>query len=281
MSRQQNQNQLAITSSTLPTIGNLPAGMQLALVPSNQAINRNVAPSARTLRNRRRRAAAKNARQGNVTGGAGTSNIQLNTLMARAGMIASTPATMKSTAPTNSQKPSTLNGARLKGREVLYKFLNPNTDGAFFPVTLSLNPLKFPWLATYAKNYEQFFFHSLVFTWHPSFASANGTIAMAVDADAGDKPPKAFQSLIKNHFSEAGLVCAPFGFRYDGKTATGISRYYVESEGAGVLLVNQGFLVVAAESVGEQTSFGVKKDSPLGYVFVDYDCEFFMPQQAD
>lgn len=282
MSRQQNQNQLALTSTNLPNISNIPAGMQLALVPANQPLARNVAPSARTLRNRRRRAAVRNARQNvSVVNGAGVGNVQLNTLMARAGMVASTPATMKSTAPTNSQRPSTANGARLKGREVIHKFLNPNTDGTFFPVGIQVNPLKFPWLATYAKNYEQFFFHSLVFTWHPSFASANGTIAMAIDNDAGDDLPKSFQALIKNNFSEAGLVCAPFGFRYDGRTATISNRFFVESKAASPLLTTQGTLMIASEAVGEQTSFGVKKDSPLGYVFVDYDCEFFMPQQAD
>jgi len=282
MSRQQGQNQASATTVSVPAIANIPAGMQLALVPSNQVQGRvGGSPSARTLKNRRRRAAAKQARQGVSLSGAGTNNNQLNVLMARAGMISSTPATMKSTAPSNYLRPSTVNGSRMRGREALHRFLNPNAEGTFEPKIIEMNPLKFPWLATYAKNYEQFFFHSLVFTWHPSFASANGTIAMAIDADANDDPPKTFQALIKNHFSEAGLVCAPFGFRYDGRTATVTNRFYVESKTASKLLTTQGFLVIAAESVGTQQSFGISKDVPLGYVFVDYDCEFFMPQPAD
>lgn len=282
MSRNQNQGQITSTTSTLPVISNIPAGMRLALVPANQTGAQNLgAPSARTLRNRRRRAAARQNRQVDGGLGAGTSNQQLNVLMARAGMVSSTPATMKSTAPTNSARPSTANGARLKGRESFFKFMNPNTDGSFSPVVIELNPLKFLWLSTYAKNYEQFFFHSLVFTWHPSFASANGTIAMAIDNDATDDPPKSFQSLIKNYFSEAGLVCAPFGFRYDGKIGTGGGRFFIESKGTNKLQTTQGCLVIASESVGEQSAYGIRKDTPLGYVFVDYDCEFFLPQPSE
>lgn len=140
--------------------------------------------------------------------------------------------------------------------------------------------MSFPWLAPLAKNYEQFYFHSIVFSWQPSFASANGTIGIAVDTDYNDDAPSTFQSFIKNHFSEAGLVCAPMSFRYDGRTGALSHRYMVESKGSGNLQTQQGMFVVCAESIGEQSAFGIKKDTPLGYVFAEYDCEFFVPQSA-
>lgn len=247
------------------------------------------APSARTLKNRRRRAAARaqknNAGLGNFNTFAGygfsgpSGAISAGSQVARVGMTNSIPATMKSTAPTRHLNASTETGLRVKGREIFYKLVNSNADGTFTVATVLINPLKFNWLSLTARQYEYFFFHRLRFTWHPAFASANGTMAMCVETDVGDKPPKSVEEVIKNLFSEAGLICSSFGFNYEGRTGAGVSKYHTESSGTTPVLINQGQLVVVTESVGEQPNFGVKKDSPLGYIFVEYDCEFFCPQQ--
>jgi hypothetical protein len=53
-----------------------------------------------------------------------------------------------------------------------------------------------------------------------------------------------------------------------------------ESEGSNALQTQQAMFIICAESIGEQSAFGIKKDTPLGYVFAEYDVEFFVPQMA-
>lgn len=280
-SNRNNQNAVKYVQVAAPStpVQTVPAQPTTLVVYDPKTTNQ---PSARTLKNRRRRAAAR-ALKNNVSTGFSFSNpstlVANGSQMVRVGMTNTIPATMKSTAPTRHMAPSTPTGLRVRGREILFKLVNSTADGSFTFAKVALNPLKFNWLSFTAKQYEFYFFHQLRFTWHPAFASANGTMAMCVESDVGDPAYKSVEEVIKNLFSEAGLICSSFGFNYEGRTGAGIGKYYTESNGTTPVLVNQGQLVVVTESVGEQPNFGVKKDSPLGYVFVEYDCEFFCPQQ--
>jgi len=190
------------------------------------------------------------------------------------------PTSVTSLPPTSHMTPSTPNGLRLRGRELVMEYKNPNGDGTLGRQTLGINPLVFARLASFARGYEQFFFHTIAFTWQPSFASVNGVIGIGIDTDYNDAAPTNYTLFTQNQFSIGGLISAPQSVTYDGRVGAFARRHMVESKGANPLATQQGMLIVCSQSVGEQTAYGVKTDTSLGFVYAEYDVEFYVSQPA-
>lgn len=210
--------------------------------------------------------------------GAGAAYAGASIQVARTGMVGVMPTTQGSIAPAQFRKPSTPGGLRLRGKELLTKYVNPNSTGEFACIYVGINPNNFQWLKAYAPNYEQFFFHWIRISWQPAFASANGTVGIGVDTDFSDAVPKNLVEVLKNHSSVAGLVCAPMSCEYHGYMSL-CQRHLISSGGGqSSTSINQGMILMFSEAIGEQTAYGVKAQTPLGYVYVEYDVELFVPQ---
>jgi len=143
---------------------------------------------------------------------------------------------------------------------------------------LAVNPglaATFPWLSVMAQAWEEYKFHKLRFCYYTRTGSNTpGSVLLSPDYDASDAPPSSEQ--IQSSYDETvedapwkDMCCALKANLMNGT----VKRHYVRQNPLGV---NQDVKLydVANFFVGTVDGTAVS----WGKLWVEYDCEFFIPQ---
>lgn len=149
---------------------------------------------------------------------------------------------------------------------------------AFSAIKFALNPgiaASFPWLNDTAASWEHYKFHSLVYEFVPSVATTTaGDIMLVPDYDPSDGPPTTEAIAGTYHGMVMDRCYERIGLRLDPKAmhALGPRKYTRTSATASsnLKMTDVGNLYLCAIN---QTGA-----SAVGKLFVDYDVEFFVPQ---
>nr|URG17079.1 MAG: coat protein [Narnaviridae sp.] len=181
---------------------------------------------------------------------------------------------------------STPSGDRIRAREMVGSLvLTSDTTGNFALLNtltisggvtgLPLSPLYVPRLSAIASTFEFFKFHSASITFAPlSATTVNGRLFQCCDYDAKDNAPSSSVGMMSNVSAATSQI---YG-QSDYKIRSDLSRLpkYVVRE-AGSPDVNQtwqGNLFFAVEG------FTGTAGQSVGYVFIEYDIEFYTPSQV-
>lgn len=167
---------------------------------------------------------------------------------------------------------------RIRHRELIASVLT-NTDFQVL-LGLSINPglnATFPWLSIQAQGWESYRFNKLTFSYCTrASTSTQGSIAMAVDYDAGDQLPITEEIMSTYQSCRETSVWNNLNVTADPRAmyTTGKSKYVrsdaVFSRGD-PRLYDSGVFILAM-SDGPSTNVGA------GKVWVDYDITFYDPQ---
>jgi hypothetical protein len=178
---------------------------------------------------------------------------------------------------------STLNHINIIHRELIALLDASTTE---FPLnSYPINPansIMFPWLSQMTGQWETYKFRKLVFTYvSQSSTASDGSITISVDFDPLDAPPTDIQSMM----SMVNTVSGPLWAGQDGSLSQRASTqnlskqksYYLAEQnppGSDLKTYNIGNLFV---SVSSGTGAVIPK---VGQLWVDYDVDFFTPQQG-
>jgi hypothetical protein len=175
---------------------------------------------------------------------------------------------------------TTPGGIRVRGRELLQPAVSGLTtllfgaNNTLLAAGIALNPSTFPRLSAYNPIYEQFFFHNCLVMYQSNQPTTSSGVSMiAVDYDVNDftgGPPSTTIALMRNITSSMSNVYANNGCEVKGSLCR-LKRYYTVSPTANNIDVNQAIIEYAFEGV-------VPINTALGYIIVQYDVEFFVPQ---
>jgi len=166
---------------------------------------------------------------------------------------------------------STPGGVRLMGREMV-QALNNGASSAFSVSGFNLNPVNLPRLAAYAPIYEEFFFHRANVIFQPSVGTQTaGVVSLWADYDVGDA-------------IEATQVAAAKNITYSISNAYAVNaceilgslcrlKRFLSISGATATILQTVQVAVRFASEGIPAPFS----APVGYIFVDYDVEFYVP----
>jgi len=161
-------------------------------------------------------------------------------------------------------------------REYLMDF-TPDTDD-FYIQTLSINPGLpgiFPWLSSIARNYENYHFKKLVFSFQTQAPTTTpGTFMIAVDYDARDTAPTNKQTMMSY---QSSVRTAPWQEVSHVSTPSNLSKYksYFVRTGPApsntdIKTYDTGFAAIASQ--------GVPADLDIGEIYIDYVVTFYTPQ---
>lgn len=171
---------------------------------------------------------------------------------------------------------STPGGCRVRGRE-LVDTVTAYGNGVFDVVANQLNPVRIPRLSAYGAIYEMYCFHSAKMIFQSNQpTTASGVVAMAVDYDINDPSPPNIKTMMRNISSSMSNIYSDSVTLID-KRLCRLPRYYITSDTADSVSVNQAAIYYATEGFvnsDPESSTPV----PVGYLFIEYDIEFFTPQ---
>lgn len=166
---------------------------------------------------------------------------------------------------------TTPGGMRVSGREMV-STLSSVISTAFAVIdTFELNPVSFARLNAFAPVYEQFFFHQARFIFQPAQpVTTAGVLMVGVDYDATDTAPATATALMRNATSIMTNVYADAACELNSGYSR-LRRYNcVEGGTPDKAQINQAVVYIATESVSTAVQ--------PGYLLVEYDVEFYVPQ---
>lgn len=115
-------------------------------------------------------------------------------------------------------------------------------------------------------------FHSAVIRFQSNQpTTATGVVAIAVDYDAKDALPTNMIGMMRNVSSSMSNVYANSGALVD-KRLSRLPKYLTASPSPDLDQTIQANVLVASEGIG------VAAITTIGYLFIEYDVEFFTPQ---
>lgn len=168
------------------------------------------------------------------------------------------------------------NSTRVKHKELVFASI-PGSTGFALQTFVHINPgipASFPWLAGIAKNWEQYVVHRLEYSWVPiAPTSTQGDVILSPNYDASDPPPTTETQAVNCQGTITFPCWAPNRLVLDPKAlmALGPRRYVRQSAVAGDIKTFD----VANVAICSNNETGT---SVIGKVFVEYDIEFFIPQ---
>jgi hypothetical protein len=169
---------------------------------------------------------------------------------------------------------STRNGVIQSRVEVLGQVLARNA-GQFVPVVFDLNPGladSFPWLSVIAQQYELFRFNKLRYIFKTSrTTSTTGMHVMGVDYDAADAQPGSILDLMNFAGSAESQIWANNMLTVSVDRKQRFVRTSAQPTGTSIHDYDLGLLYLAA------TTEGANDLAPSGFIFVEYEVEFFKP----
>lgn len=170
---------------------------------------------------------------------------------------------------------TTPGGVRVRGRELI-KSIAAGVGGVFTIENFLLQPGSFPRLDSYGSLYEMFIFHSAKIIFQSNQpTTSSGIVGIAVDYDCKDSAAlTSMQELMRNISSSMSNVYANQGTLVE-KRLSRLPRYLCASDSSpDVNQESQARVLIASEGLN------VVSDDPvvLGYIFIEYDVEFFTPQ---
>jgi len=142
---------------------------------------------------------------------------------------------------------------------------------------LKINPglsATFPWLPPQAAQWEQYHCHKCDIVWVPiAPTSTQGDVILSPNYDASDPQPTTEAQAANNFGTVIGPCWNPFVLRMDVAAMMGLGprRFVRQSAVAGDVKTFD----VGTVSVCSNNETGT---SAIGKVFIDYDFEFFIPQ---
>lgn len=140
----------------------------------------------------------------------------------------------------------------------------------------------FSWLCPIAQRYEKYMFHNIRFTYLPRCStSVTGSFFMAPETDINQNGPTSmrqmsnYKGFVSNSFwTEQSMTVAKF----DLDSTTKI-RYVRGGQEVGDLRLYDAFKLCIGSSPSDIN--GLPVTSELGYLYVEYDVELFIPQIND
>lgn len=190
-----------------------------------------------------------------------------------AGVALGTRMVSKSPQVTSSPK-----GTRIRNRELVLDSIAGATD---FTVQnrLPLNPgmaVTFPWLSSQAQSWQQYVCHSLRFLYIPfTNTSTTGTIMLSPNYDASASSPETEVMAADNLGTVSDVVwqAVPVPLDPRGLMGLGPKKFVRPVNVSGdIKTYDMGFLAVITDN-------GASSD-PVGKLWVEYDFEFFLPQNG-
>jgi len=179
---------------------------------------------------------------------------------------------------------------RVKHREFIQDIVSSATPGKFDIQSFAINPglaETFPWLATLAKNFQQYRIHGLLFEYKTMSAdalnstnTALGTVVMTTLYDAYDKAPTAKQQMENTMFSDSVVPSQSLRHPIECQAFDVPTNIMYLHSGAIPLdrgdkrLYDMGNFYIA--TVGLQGSSVL-----IGELWITYDIELIKPQQLE
>lgn len=174
---------------------------------------------------------------------------------------------------------STPGGVRVVGREMVtvieagsttLLFGAHNSTAAY--ATL-LTPVNFPRLSGIAATFEFYKFHSAVACFRSNQpTTVSGVVEMAIDYDVKDAVPTTTGGMLRNFHSGMANVYSDLAIPIDGKLSRLPKFVYAQSASADNAQLYQANILLSFEGVV------AVYPAVLGYLVVEYDCEFYTPQ---
>ncbi len=165
---------------------------------------------------------------------------------------------------------------RFPGRELIG---DVNGSVAFATTRYPINPglaLTFPRLSSEAAKWEQYRFHSLKFEYINRVGSTNvGNVILTPEYNTRDRPPSSEREAGSNQDAEEGSTWEPFGTKLNPQSMFPFGpRKLIRSANVSgdMNLYDAGSLYVS--TVGEADA------STIGKLYVEYDVEFYIPQNS-
>jgi len=168
-------------------------------------------------------------------------------------------------------KGSTPGGTRIRGREMVAVVAN-GASTAFNVMTTVLYPTTFQRLVAFNGVFEEFFFHRANIIYQPSSGTQmSGAVSLWVDYDALDAAETAQVTAARNISYSISNVYAVNACQMLGSLCR-LKRYLTSSAtGVTALQIQQAQIRVATEGIPAPFT------SPVGYLFIWYDVEFYAP----
>jgi hypothetical protein len=170
-------------------------------------------------------------------------------------------------------------GFRVAHRELVVASVLGNV-GFSVKNTLQLNPglaATFPWLAPQAQQWEQYRCHKLIVQYVPIVATSEaGDILISPDYDAADPPPTTEAQASDNKDACADSCWKRMDVVLDVKAMMGLGpRKYVRpcSIAGDIKTFDLGKLFICTVNANPDAT-------PFGKIYLDYDFEFFCPQNS-
>jgi len=165
---------------------------------------------------------------------------------------------------------STPGGTRIRGRSLVATISN-GASAAFAVTNFLLIPSTFQRLASMASIYEEYFFHSADIMFQPNSGTMrDGAVSCWVDYDSGDVPEVTQVEAARNISYSINNVYAIQGCKMLGSLCR-LKRYVTATSVSNNLQAVQCVIRVGTEGIPAPFS------SSVGYLFIKYDVEFFVP----
>lgn len=169
---------------------------------------------------------------------------------------------------------STPGGIRIRGREMLSAVLQGDSE-AFDVSSTLLNPFVPPRLASLAPAWEEFLFHTATLIYQPSLpTTVGGAVSVWADYDALDVVATTQATAARNISYSISNAYAANSCRVLGSLSR-LKRYICTTSVDQPLQTTQAKLYVATEGIPIASA---PAGSQIGYLFLEYDLEFFTPQ---
>ena len=177
---------------------------------------------------------------------------------------------------------------RLSHEEYLGDVFGAPAAGEFQVITYHINPglvTTFPWLAQIAANYEEYSMIQLIFTYRSTVSDFNsgngqtGTIIMATQYNAGDKPFTTKQDMMEYSLAMSGKTSSDMqhGVECDPGQLSGAPGKYIRDgptpQGQDLKTYDHGVLNIATSNVPSQFA-----NQALGELWVSYTVELRKPR---
>lgn len=149
--------------------------------------------------------------------------------------------------------------------------VNNGSTSAFTASSFVVAPASYSRLSAFAPIYEEYLIHAADFSFQPSAGtSLTGAVSLWVEYDVSD-PVETTQMAASRNLSYAiANVYAGCATRLMSKLSQQ-TKYFTVTTGVAASLTQQASLRIATEGIPAPFS------SAIGYLFVTYDCEFFVP----
>jgi hypothetical protein len=145
--------------------------------------------------------------------------------------------------------------------------------------SIALNPgiaASFPWLSIQAQGWEQYRFTKLVF-WYLYFTGSQtaGQVRLIPDYDALDPPPSSALASSSYQDVKVGAANANLDAALNPSSMFPMGPRKFIRNGP---IANSDLKTYDAGNMFVSTNYAVADATPFGEIWVEYECEFFVPQ---